>query len=133
VGTVVLDTSVVLALFDPTDSLHAPATRAARRNRDAGDRFLLPATVLAEVLVGAARRGEAEVEVLRRVATSAFGAPYPVDEAVAVAAALRRAGRSSLRLRDALVLATADVTAADVILTGDKRWRGLDHRVAVVG
>ncbi|WP_250281040.1 type II toxin-antitoxin system VapC family toxin [Frankia sp. CiP1_Cm_nod2] len=131
-GAVVLDTSVILALFDPQDALHACSAQAARRRRDAGDVFLLPATVLAELLVGAARRSEEEVATRRRLTTAAFGPPYPVDEAVAVAAALRRARHQSLRLPDALVLATADVVDADTILTGDRRWKGLDSRVEVV-
>jgi len=131
-GSVVLDTSVVLALFDPADALHACSVQAARRRRDAGDGFLLPATVLAEGLVGAARRSEEEVDTRRRLTTAAFGSPYPVDGAVAVAAALRRARHQSLRLPDALVLATADVVNAETILTGDRRWKDFDSRVEVV-
>ncbi len=131
-GAVVLDTSVVLALFDPDDSLHTGAVQAARRRRDAGDGFVLPASVLAELLVGAARRSEEEVAVRRRLTTAAFGPPYPVDEAVAVAAALRRARHQSLRLPDALVFAAADVVGAETILTGDKRWQSLDDRVELV-
>lgn len=131
-GSVVLDTSVVLALFDPEDALHACSAQAARRRRDAGDGFLVPATVLAELLVGAARRSEEEAAARLRLTTAAFGPPYPVDESVAVAAAHWRARHRSLRLPDALVLATADVVGAETILTGDKRWQGLDTRVEVV-
>lgn len=131
-GTVVLDAGVVLALFDPHDALHTAAATAARRHRDGGDTFMLPSTVLAEVLVGAARQGKAQLERHRSLAVAAFGSPRPVDEAVAVAAALRRAKHQSLRLPDALVLATADVAGAQVVLTGDKRWRGLDPRVELV-
>jgi predicted nucleic acid-binding protein len=131
-GTVVLDASVVLALFDPEDALHASASAAARERRAAGDDFLLPASVLAEVLVGAARRGEAELAGRRALAIAAFGPPHPVDEEVAVAAARRRARHRSLRLPDALVIAAADVAGADAVLTGDKRWEGLDPRITVI-
>jgi predicted nucleic acid-binding protein len=131
-GTVVLDASIVLALFDPDDALHGPASAIARQRRDAGDGFLLPASVLAEVLVGAARRGDAELADRRASAIAAFGPPYPINEDVAVAAARRRARHRSLRLPDALVMATADVSRADVVLTGDKRWEGMDPRIAVV-
>jgi predicted nucleic acid-binding protein len=131
-GSVVLDASVILALFDPQDALHAPAAAAARRRRDAGDQFLLPASVLAEILVGAARRGEAELAARRALAIAAFGSPYPLSEGVAVAAARRRARHRTLRLPDALVLATADVAEADVVLTGDKRWAGMDRRIAII-
>lgn len=131
-GKVVLDASVVLALFDPEDALHAAAANAARQRRDDGDTFIVPATVLAEILVGAARTGEEQLERHRSLAVAAFGPPWPVDEAVAVAAAMRRAKHKSLRLPDALILATADVAGADAVLTGDKRWRDLDPRVNLV-
>jgi predicted nucleic acid-binding protein len=132
-GTVVLDASVVLALFDPGDALHAASAAAARRRRNAGDTFLLPASVLAEVLVGAARRNDAELEARRNLAVAAFGPPHPVDEAVAVTAARWRARHRALRVPDALVFATADVASADAVLTGDKRWQGIDPRVEVLG
>jgi predicted nucleic acid-binding protein len=131
-GTVVLDASVVLALFDPRDSLHAAASAVSRRHRDEGDSFLLPASVLAEVLVGAARRGDAELVARRDLAVAAFGSPYPVSEEVAVCAARWRAQHQALRLPDAFVLATADVVQADVVLTGDQRWSRLDTRVSLI-
>jgi predicted nucleic acid-binding protein len=131
-GTVVLDASVVLALFDPRDSLHAAASAVSRRHRDEGDKFLLPASVLAEVLVGAARRGDAELVARRDMAVAAFGSPYPVSEEVAVSAARWRAQHQALRLPDAFVLATADVVRADVVLSGDQRWARLDTRVSLI-
>jgi predicted nucleic acid-binding protein len=54
-GAVVLDARVVLALLDPQDALHTSAARAVRAHRAEGSRILLPASVLAEVLVGVAR------------------------------------------------------------------------------
>jgi predicted nucleic acid-binding protein len=132
-GTVVLDASVILALFDPQDALHVPAAAASRRHRDAGDEFLLPASVLAEILVGAARRGEDELALRRDMALAAFGTPHPLTEEVAVAAARRRAQHRALRLPDALVLATADVAEADAVLTGDRQWAKFDARVSLVG
>ena len=131
-GTVVLDASVVLALFDPEDALHSSASTAVRCRRDAGDEFILPASVLAEVLVGAAKRGDRELASRRALAIAAFGPPRPLDEEVAVAAARRRARHRSLRLPDALVIATADVAGADAVLTGDKRWEGMDPRITVI-
>lgn len=131
-GAVVVDASVVLALLDPEDSLHAPAVVAARRHRDAGAEFVLPASCLAEVLVGAARLGDADLTARRSAIAAAFGSACPVDEEVAVAAARWRARHLSLRLPDALVLATADRMTATVVLTGDKRWEALDPRVELI-
>jgi predicted nucleic acid-binding protein len=132
-GAVVLDASVILGLLDPLDALHLAAARATRERRAAGVRLLMPASVLAEVLVAPTRHGKAELALTRRLLADAFGDPHPVDESVAVAAAAWRARRPSLRLPDALVLATADAVRADGVLTGDKRWRGLDRRIEIVG
>lgn len=132
-GTVVLDTSVVLALLDPDDALHAAAAAAVRRHRDRRARFVLPASVLAELLVGAARRGEEELQTRRQQVTAAFGPPVPIDETVAVTAARIGARHRTLRLPDALVLATADVARAESVLAGDKQWPRLDPRVELVG
>ncbi len=81
--------------------------------------------------MGAAVRGD--VDAVARLVVDAFGPVRPLDEAVSVAAARRRAKHPNLRLPDALVLATADVDAAARVLTGDRRWQSLDERVEVVG
>jgi predicted nucleic acid-binding protein len=132
VGKVVLDASVILALFDPDDALHEPASRVVRDHQQAHAQFVLPATVLAEILVGAARRGDNELETRRNQAVAAFGAPAPVDEEVAVTAAQLRATHRSLRLPDAIVLATAACVEADTVLTGDEKWRRIDSRVQLI-
>jgi predicted nucleic acid-binding protein len=132
VGAVVLDASVVLALLDPQDALHEAATHALRQHRAEGARFVLPASVLAEVLVGVARRGDEELEQRRSQIVAAFGPPVALDERVAVSAARLRARHRSLRLPDAIVLATAEVLDAQAVLTGDKRWDRIDSRVKLV-
>jgi hypothetical protein len=50
-----------------------------------------------------------------------------------MAAAELRAQHRSLRLPDALVIATGIVDDASVILTGDARWDGIDKRVELLG
>jgi predicted nucleic acid-binding protein len=132
VGAVVLDASVILALLDPQDALHKAAVRTVREHRADGSRFLLPASVLAEVLVGVARLGEEALDQRRNQIVAAFGPPVALDESVAVSAARLRATHRSLRLPDAIVLATAEVLDAQAVLTGDKRWERLDSRVRLV-
>lgn len=56
----------------------------------------------------------------------------PVDEEVAVTAAQLRATHRSLRLPDALVLATAPAVKADAVLTGDEQWLRIDSRVQLI-
>lgn len=130
-GAVVLDTSVLLALFDSTDQRHAHAVEAVTRHRAAGDGFVLPASVVAEALVGACRQHSEDLRMAQL--DRAFGSPRQVDGPVALAAARLRAKHRALRLPDALVLATAQVDDADVALTADRAWRAYDQRVRVVG
>jgi predicted nucleic acid-binding protein len=133
VGTVVLDASVVLALLDPQDALHQAASTVLREHRAEGARFALPASVLAEVLVGVARIGDQALEERRGRIVAAFGPPVVLDESVAVHAARLRATHRSLRLPDAVVLATAQVLDATAVLTGDKQWHKVDSRVRLIG
>lgn len=129
-GAVVLDVSVVIALLDPTDALHRSAVMVIEQSRENRGGFILPASVLAEVLVGAVSRGD--VEHMRRLVVDVFGPVRVLDEATAVAAALRRSRHPGLRLPDAIVLATVDVDDAESVLTGDRRWLSLDKRVVVI-
>jgi hypothetical protein len=68
--------------------------------------------VLAEVLVGVARLGDEGLDQRRSQIVAAFGPSVALDEPVAVSAARRRARHRSLRLPDAVVLATAEVLDA---------------------
>ena len=125
---IVIDASVVIALLDPADALHA----AARREFDqmAGEELALPASALAETLVAPARAGRLEEARQRIQALELLIAE--ADEDVAVEAARWRGRHRSLRLPDALVLATAEVRGASALLTGDASWKALSNRVRVI-
>ena len=84
--------------------------------------MVLPGSALAEVLVGPSRRGAQAVATVRELIARVPFEVGPLDEPVAVAAADLRARHKSLRLPDALVIATAVVRDADVVLTTDRRW-----------
>jgi predicted nucleic acid-binding protein len=132
-GTVILDSSVLLAVLDPGDALHVPAAAAVREAYGAGEQFVLPATVLAEVLVGASRQGAEVVAALESRIDVLVSEVREIDRAVARNAARLRAAHPSIKLPDALVIATGQVVDAASVLTGDKRWDGVDARVRVVG
>lgn len=131
-GAVVLDSSIVLGLLDPDDAHHPAAVTELRRREIAGDWFVLPSLVLAEVLVGVARAEPGALEQRQRELASAFDTARPLDEPVAVAAARLRARHPGLRMPDAIVIGTGIVDEVDAILTADHRWAGIDPRVVVL-
>jgi PIN domain nuclease of toxin-antitoxin system len=56
----------------------------------------------------------------------------PLTSEVADRAALMRARHASLRLPDALVLATGDMLGADTVLTADRAWPRVSRRAQVI-
>lgn len=123
-GVTVLDAGVVIALGDTTDAHHAASQMAVRGARTAGEQLRLPASALAEVLVGPIRTaGEAAgVERVQRLLDLLGVDVVPLDAEVAIAAASLRAQHGKrVPLPDALVVATAHRLQAQV-LTTDAKW-----------
>ncbi|HWH37701.1 MAG TPA: PIN domain-containing protein [Candidatus Limnocylindrales bacterium] len=126
----VLDAGVVIAVLDANDAHHV-AARAALREASS-DALFLPASAYAEVLVAPLRRGdgaEAVGHFLDAVPISIHDASRDIARQ---AAELRAAHGQSLRLPDALVLATAMVLGADRVITTDTRWPQLPVEVEVL-
>lgn len=121
-GVTVVDAGVLIGFLDSADAHHASAHRALGEALRRGDRMVLPGSALAEVLVGPSRHGAQAVATVRELIARVPFEVGPLDEPVAVAAADLRARHKSLRLPDALVIATAVVRDADVVLTTDRRW-----------
>lgn len=122
---VVLDSAAVVAFLDRDDALHAAAARAIGE-LITEQRLLASVVTFAEVLTG--------VELLHHddaLVRGFFGdlvaEVLPVDVATAERAAKLRAGHTSLRMPDALILAAADLhPEADALLTGDTRFAAVD-------
>ncbi len=131
-GAVVVDSSIVIGFVRPEDAHHEAVVAEIRAARIREDVLVLPATVLAESLVASYRAGPEIAEQMRRDLTAFFGAARPVDEKVATASARLRSAVRSLRLPDALVIATGIVDDA-VVLTCDRRLGTADPRVQIVG
>lgn len=125
---IVLDASVLIALVDPADALHAGMTAALRRY--AGDDLKIPASAYSESLVGPAKRGR--VKEAKDAVRMLLAEVVVLTDHIAEEAAELGARYPKLRLPDALVLATGTVLDADVILTGDPGWRRVDGSVEVV-
>lgn len=122
----------MLAVLDPRDAHHTRAVDAIRQARAHGGRVVLPASALAEVLVGASRVGAAAVRTTEAFVDSVVDSIQDIDRGIARSAASYRARFASLRLPDALVIAVGSVTNADAVLTADQRWSRVDRRVRVL-
>ena len=117
-ATVALDADVVIAFLDASDDQHQRAIDVLRPRLAAGDRIVLAASVYAEILIHPIKRN-ADNAIDEFI--SASGADIiAIDRDIARRAAQLRATHSRIRLPDALSLATALATGAD-LLTFDQR------------
>ncbi len=113
----VLDASVVIAFLDERNALHERAAEGLASALSA--ELVIPASAYAEVLVGAYKLDPRRVAALEDALTRIPIRVEPITADIARAAARLRAGHDSLRLADAIVLATAGEIGASV-LTGDR-------------
>jgi predicted nucleic acid-binding protein len=121
-GLTVLDAGVVIGYLDQKDGHHLAAYEALSAALARNDQIILPASGYAEALVGPSRSGPDAVATVRRLTERLPIAIAPLDEEVAEAAADLRAHHRSLKLPDALVIATAAVLDADLLVTTDRKW-----------
>jgi predicted nucleic acid-binding protein len=117
---VVLDSGAVVGFLDRQDALH-DAADAAVRELVRGQRLLASVVTYAEVLTGA-RLGHHNEDDVAGFFAGLLSAVLPVDIAVADKAADLRSHFKSLRMPDALILATAETDPeVDLIVTGDQQ------------
>ena len=124
---VALDADVVIAFLDPGDDQHANAVAELRPRLAAGDELLAAASVYAETIVRPLQEGtDATVDEFFDAARISI---VPIDRAVARRAAALRAEHESLRLPDAMSLATA-ITTGSALVTLDKKLRRIARRAS---
>jgi predicted nucleic acid-binding protein len=131
---VVLDSAPVVAFLDRGDALHSAAD-AAIRELMTKHRFYASAVTLAKVLVGAHLDHHDEA-IVRGFFSDLVTEILSVEPADAERAARLRADHRSLRMPDALILATAEGHSdVDLLLTGDAAMasvRGLGCKVSML-
>jgi predicted nucleic acid-binding protein len=126
VARVALDADIVIAFLDPGDDQHAAAVAQLRPRLAAGDELLIGATVYAETIVRPLQQGtDATVD---EFLDSAGIAVVSIDRAIARRAAALRGEHPSVRLPDAMSLATAIATGS-TLLTLDKKLRRIARRI----
>jgi predicted nucleic acid-binding protein len=117
---VVLDSDAVVGFLDRKDSLH-DAADAAIRALVHEQRLLVSVVTYAEVLTGA-RLGHHDEGQVRGFFAQLISDVLPVDTTVADEAAELRSRLKTLRMPDALILATAETSQqVDLIVTGDAK------------
>lgn len=102
---VVLDTCVVIALFNRDDKHHKASVAALLSH---GGGFRISTLTVAEALVRAIADSDKQAERVLADLSENFGPFYPLDTQVALEAALVRS-HSRLKLPDAIISATASV------------------------
>lgn len=118
----VFDTGVLIGFLNSSDAHHARAIGVVAALRSSGDQGVIPASVYAELLVQPFRRGTSEVKLVDDALDALVIRIEPITRAVAKSAAELRATHPSLRLPDALVVATARTLRATRLITTDARW-----------
>lgn len=121
-GLTHLDAGVIIAFLDGADAHHDAARSALSTALDNAERLSIAASALAECLVGPARRSTKAVELVRAVIDRLPVTVVHLDEEIATQAATLRARHRSLKLPDALVIATAEHSRADQLITTDRKW-----------
>jgi predicted nucleic acid-binding protein len=121
-GLTHLDAGVIIAFLDGDDAHHDAARSALSTALDNAERLSIAASALAECLVGPARRSTKAVELVRTVIDRLPVSVVHLDEEIATQAAMLRARHRSLKLPDALVVATAERSSADRLITTDRTW-----------
>ncbi len=117
---VVLDSDAVVAFLDRADALHDAADEAIR-DLLGKDRLFASAVTYGEVLTGA-RLGRHDEKRVQGFFADLISEILPVDAGVADKAADLRSKRKSLRMPDALILATAELhPEVNLVVTGDQR------------
>jgi predicted nucleic acid-binding protein len=122
-ATVALDSDVLIGFLDPSDAQHDRAVNALRPWLNGEDEVVIGASVYAETMVQPLRHGSQQT--VDDFVDAAGMRVIPVDRPLARQAAELRARHKTLRLPDALSLATALAVGGD-LLTLDRRL----HRIA---
>lgn len=108
-GKVILDSSVIIALFNDADAHHVAALRALGESKN---NFEISTVSLAEALssvLSDSERNEMNDDLKKH-----FSPFHPVDEKVAFVASQIRAATKSIQMPDALISATAILAKAEL-------------------
>jgi predicted nucleic acid-binding protein len=123
---VVLDSDAVIGFLDRSDALHSPAEARIGELLAGGEPLIASVVTFAEVLAGA-KLGHHDEGPVRGFFSDLITEIVPVDVEAGERAAELRGQRRSLRMPDALILATADLHVdVGLVVCGDKKAMALE-------
>jgi predicted nucleic acid-binding protein len=129
----ILDAGVIIAILDSNDLHHAAAKEAVTQALRRGEELAVPASAYAEVLVVPYRQSSKAAATVDAFLAALPARVEPATREIAtVAAELRARHGATLRLPDALVVATAVELHAASLLTTDAGRPSLPIPVEVV-
>lgn len=133
-GLILLDSNVIVGFLDADDALHE-ATVAKLKEIVGAHRLVASVVSYAEVMTGVSL-GHHPRKQVEGFFDTLVKELLPVDRPVAARAATLRGRRSSLRMPDALILATADLHQdIDTVVCADGDWskvKGLKCKVELL-
>jgi predicted nucleic acid-binding protein len=109
-GRVVLDSSVLIALYDKTDIHHEIVVRKFEQNLD---RYEISTLTITEVLTAPVTALAQSKERIRQALKIAISELHPVTEEIALSAADVRV-KTGLKTADAIISATATLMGAEL-------------------
>ena len=120
-AALILDASVVIALLDSADAHHERSLQDVETADDERRELLVPASAYSEALVAFARVDR--VSEAREAVVAMGLSVTALTAAIAECAAWLRAQYESLRLPDAIVLATARALAGELLSYDERLMR----------
>lgn len=131
---ILLDSTIIVGFLDADDALHEVAV--ARLREIIGSHPLAASVITYAELMTGVSLGHHSQEHVDRFFEALIKDLLPVDRKIAARAATLRGKRISLRMPDALILATADLHEdIDTIICADDDWpkvKGLSCKVELL-
>ena len=124
-ATVYLDTNPLIYLTEGNPAFKSSIERLFAQFENAQAQFVTSELALTEVLVRPLRRHDTALVAIYERLFDTLVQPLPVSREVLIYAAQLRADTPSLRMPDAIHLATATLAKADAFVSGDAGMKEL--------
>ncbi len=127
-GLTLIDAGVLVGFLDSNDAHHYAAGRELQRAQRRGDKLAIPASAFAEAMVSPSLTGQSAIDTVLEFVDRLPLTVVAFETTIAlIAARLRARHGQKLKLPDALVVATAIRSEAEILVTTDRGWPSKTH------